>query len=229
MKAIWKDSYTNVLMVIAVACALILTALTIHQQLFPKVSDGTPDALRPRKVKGAAAYAAVGHRMGPANARVTIVEFGDFECPICARFESGALRDVRTKYPADVAVVFRHWPLSIHKFAYPAARASECAADQGRFEPFHDVLYAHPDSLGLLPFSDIATRSGVADLKRFQACIADTARVPAIEADMKAATALGGRGTPTLLINDVLLLGAPKTQELDSLVQAAIRNTAKTR
>ncbi len=162
--------------------------------------------------------------MGRDDTPVTIVEFGDFECPVCHKFENGALRAARTKYAASMAVVFREFPLvAIHRFAYPSARAAECAAEQGRFEQFHDTLYAHTDSLGrLIPFSDIAMRAGVPNMTSFETCNTKSGPVPAIEADIQAAKDLGSRGTPTLLINGMLVGGAPSDAMLDSLIQVAI-------
>jgi protein-disulfide isomerase len=58
--------------------------------------------------------------MGPPGAKVVIIEFADFECPVCAGFVNGALRAVRSEYPNDIAIVFRHWPLEYHHLAYPA-------------------------------------------------------------------------------------------------------------
>jgi hypothetical protein len=121
--------------VVAVAvCAIIMATGTVWARFRPAAASIRQ---APRPVSAAVGNWAdleqAGHRIGPASAKLTIVEFGDFECPACGEFEH-TLQQVRRAYPKDVAVVFRHWPLPYHKLAYPAARAAECAADQGRFE-----------------------------------------------------------------------------------------------
>src|SRR5262245_38577266 len=86
--------------------------------------------------------AAEGPSKGPADARVTIIEFSDFQCPYCEKVARESLRDVFAKYPVDVRLVYRHLPLeSIHGFARGAAEASVCADQQGKFWPFHDRLF----------------------------------------------------------------------------------------
>jgi protein-disulfide isomerase len=161
--------------------------------------------------------------MGPQGAKVTILEFADFECPACRQFEP-TLRAARAKYPSDVAVVFRHWPLPYHHFALPAARAAECANAQGRFEAMHDLLYARQDSLGLKSFASFAADAGVADTAAFDVCNRSGGPVMALAADTTDARQLGGRGTPTVVVNG-LLLGVPNGAALDKAIQDALKST----
>lgn len=151
--------------------------------------------------------------MGPRDAQVTIVVFSDFQCSFCAAMMD-RLQVLRSKYPKDVAVVYRHFPLSIHRQAIPAVRASECAATQGRFETFHNALFARQDSIGLVSWERFAILADVHDLKAFNACNSRTDPIPALVRDTVAGNSLGVKGTPTLLINEVLMEGA---QPLDSL------------
>jgi protein-disulfide isomerase len=157
-------------------------------------------------------------RMGPADAKVKIVEFADFECPACRGFTTGALRGIRAEYPGDVAIFFHHWPLSYHRFAYPAAKAAECANHQARFEQFHDAVYAHQDSLGLITFIEFARIAGVPDTVAFQACIRQPGRVARVDQDAALALAAGGAGTPTVLVNGQRLGGVPDSQALSNYV-----------
>ena len=87
---------------------------------------------------------AAGIRLGPADAPVQVVEFADFQCPYCARFEL-TVKTVREKYPDQVAFTFAHMPLPQHGFAESAARAAECADSQGRFEAMRVALHVNPD------------------------------------------------------------------------------------
>lgn len=164
---------------------------------------------------------AQGHWMGPRDARAVIVEWGDYQCPACRRFHMTLLA-VLEKYPDDVALVYRHWPLASHQFAYPAARAAECAAQQGAFAEFHKRLMETESWLGDA-FARFAADAGVHDLEGFASCLADEDPVPSIEEDIEAVHELGGRGTPTLLINGILLGGTPRTAaELEKRVLTAM-------
>lgn len=165
---------------------------------------------------------ATGHRVGPDDAAITIIEWGDYECPVCKWFHE-QVSLVREKYPNDVALVYRHWPLSTHRFAYPAARAVECAvAHGGSFESFHDQLFTNDNWLGDA-FSQFARNAGVSDVAAFGACIAREEPVGQIESDIAAVRALGGRGTPTLVVNGQVLSGTPSAAQLENLISAVLR------
>ncbi len=158
-----------------------------------------------------------GHRMGPASAALTIIEFGDFECPACAQFSEIA-RPVLRRHQQDVALVFIHWPLPYHRLAYPSARAAECAGEQGRFSEYHDVLYASHDSLGLVPFAELARRAGVRDTSGFSACYRSSAPVAAIDRGAEIARRMQFLGTPTLIVNGKLLAIAPDSAGLEQMI-----------
>ena len=92
-------------------------------------------------------YADGGHRLGPETAAVTIIEFGDYQCPFC-RASEPHLKAIRAKYGNDVALVYRHFPLPGHGSAFPAARGAECAGQQDRFWEFHELLYSTESWIG---------------------------------------------------------------------------------
>jgi protein-disulfide isomerase len=215
----------KVLATVAVLCALTVTALTVRRQF----SSQPPSATRePVFVAGWEDLAASGHALGRVDAPVTILEFADFECPICRQFTNSALRGVRARYGDAVRIVFRHWPLSYHRFAYPAARAAECAGEQNRFFPFHDLIYDKQDSLGLKSFESFAAESGVRDSVAFRACVGANDSVSAVSGDVAAAALAGGTGTPTILVNGLRLPGAPDSVTFDSLIAATIRQRTET-
>lgn len=209
----------NLATAVPVACALIVTGLVVRRELFSSPAATASVALESRTVPDWRSYAR-GQRMGPADAKVTIVEFSDFECPFC-RATAARLRAVRAKYPRDVAVVYRHYPLPYHAHAVEAARASLCAARQGRFEAFHDLLFAQ-DSLGMVPWSRLAQSAGVRDPAGFERCMRLPGPSPEIERDLREGARLGVRGTPTLLVNERLLDGAPPGT-LEEAVERAVR------
>lgn len=165
-----------------------------------------------------------GHRLGTArNAPLTILEFADYECPACAGFEK-TLQAFMTRHPEQVSVVFRNWPLPYHHLAYAAARASECADAQGRYQAFHDILFAVQDSLGILPFDSVAARAGVSDLRTFGGCSWKSAKLDVIERDIAAAHDVGAPGTPTVIANGRMFAALPDSARLESALRAALRS-----
>ena len=138
---------------------------------------------------------------GNPEAAVTIVEYSDFQCPFCARAQP-LLTQVMDKYPDDVRLVFKHFPLSFHKAAKPAAIASVAAAEQGKFWEMHDVLFAQGNKLDAAKMDEYATEAGL-DLERFQKDYTDKKAQygKSVDADMKQGQGVTVRGTPTLFIN----------------------------
>src|SRR5580698_2392514 len=101
----------------------------------------------PKHVTLAVPISALDHRVGAEQARVVVLEYGDFECPICHAIEP-AVRQLRAAHAADVLFVFRHYPLEdAHPHALVAAEAAEAAAAQGQFWPMHDLLLTDPNRL----------------------------------------------------------------------------------
>jgi protein-disulfide isomerase len=140
------------------------------------------------------------HLLGPADARVTLVEYGDFECP-----HSGALHRViqsaRTAFGGNLRFAFRHFPLrSSHPHALTAAKAAEAAAEQGRFWDMHDRLYQRQHELGDDDLSRHAEKIGL-DVARFQRELSARAHEVRIREDLASAARSGASGTPSLFIN----------------------------
>ncbi len=156
---------------------------------------------RPRKTVDAS-----GPGKGPANARVTIVEFADFQCPYCSK-ASDIVKKVAADYPADVRLVFRHFPLSTHPLAPKAAEASACAGEQGHFWEYHDHLFANPRELDETALKAHAVTLGL-DVKPFVECLESGRMKAAVEKDRKAGEALGINGTPAFFINGLPMAGA---------------------
>jgi protein-disulfide isomerase len=178
---------------------VIMTGTVVKKEFFK--SGNAPASRAPEPVKNWTAYLAAGSRIGPSNAPITILEFGDFQCPACRYFATTLWPNVRTEFGDKVSLVFRHWPLSYHKHAYQAAVAAECAAMQGRLEQFHDLLFLKQDSIGLKSMRSFATDARVRDIDAFDRCASRNSPVESIEGDIAAARAAGGTGTPTLVIN----------------------------
>ena len=135
------------------------------------------------------------HIKGGKKAKITLVEYSDFQCPYCGAFEP-TVDQVLEKYPDDVRVVFRHFPLrSIHPNAAPAANASECAAEQGKFWEFHAKLFQNQETLSTTLYSSIAKEIGL-NVSKFDSCVSSNKYASDVQADEASAQSAGGRGTP---------------------------------
>ncbi len=138
------------------------------------------------------------HVRGNVDAPITIVEYSDFECPFCARFQD-TVEQVLAAYPDQVRLVYRHFPLSFHPEAGPAGEASECAADQGKFWEFHDELFANTSNLSANLYRDIATDLGL-NLGDFNDCVSSGKYAAAVSEDQASGLAAGVGGTPHSII-----------------------------
>ncbi len=137
--------------------------------------------------------------LGPKDAPIVLTVFADFECPYCAKIRP-ALDAVRQRFGDRVAIAFKHFPLSFHKHARPAARAAICAREQDGFDAFHDALFDRQVDLGPSLYAQLANELEL-DFNRYDACVKSTRPDLKIDADMEEGRAVGLRGTPTLLIN----------------------------
>jgi protein-disulfide isomerase len=199
-------------------CALVITAAVVRREFFPAPAVAAQPDLKPRPVDNWDELAAAGQRMGPAGAPVQIVEFSDFQCPYCATF-AGTLRKLRAKYPDRVAVLYRHYPIQeIHPYARTAALAAECAGQQGRFEAYHDRLFAQQDSIGSKAWERFAAEAGVGDVDTFTRCVRDERLLANVDRDAKLAEASGIRLTPSLVIDGTLIPGALSETELEKWI-----------
>jgi predicted DsbA family dithiol-disulfide isomerase len=139
------------------------------------------------------------HQEGPPNAPVQMAVFSDFQCPFCRMLEP-TLQRIHERFPRDVVLVFRSYPLDIHPRAFPAAEAAECAAEQGKFWEYHDKLFAEGEDLSDARLMAIATAVGL-DTTRFAECLKSGRMKSRVEASRREANSHGLEGVPALFIN----------------------------
>jgi protein-disulfide isomerase len=161
---------------------------------------------------------------GPKDAKVTIVEYSDFQCPFCSRVYSTLENEVLTQYGDKVRFYFKNFPLtSIHPWAEDAAVASECAFRQGndKFWSMYNGLFTKQDQITKENLreksSDIAKDSGM-DVGKFQQCFDGKQTLDAVHADSNEATALGVNSTPTFFVNGRRLAGAQTADGFKQLI-----------
>jgi hypothetical protein len=136
---------------------------------------------------------------GPANARVTVVEFSDYECPHCA-VAAPILRDIEREFAADVRVLHMHFPLSGHPHAMMASRAAVAAGAQNKFWEYHDLLFQNQEHLETADLERYATQVGL-DLTRFRADMQAPDTERRVAANRREGERLQIDGTPTIYIN----------------------------
>lgn len=145
--------------------------------------------------------------LGPANAPITLVEFGDFQCPYCREWEQQTYQPLLQAYPGKIRFVFRDFPLtSIHPNAMPAAEAAQCANGQGQFWPYHDKLFGS-ENLSDQVYQQYAQDLGL-DMTKFNQCLTSHQYASTIQADSDFATNLGVNSTPTFFVNGLAIVGA---------------------
>jgi len=159
------------------------------------------------------------HLRGPADAPVTVVEYGDFECPYCGQAEP-VLRELLRDF-GDVSYVWRHLPLNdVHLHAQLAAEAAESAAEQGAFWEMHDLLLEHQDALEFDDLVGYAEQLGL-EVPRFEQDLRTREGARRVAEDVDSADLSGVSGTPTFFVNGLRHYGAYDIATLSAAVKAA--------
>jgi protein-disulfide isomerase len=163
------------------------------------------------KVGNAASY-------GDKNAKVTIVEFSDFQCPYC---DQGAkvLADIKKKYGKKVQVAFKQYPLPFHSQAKDAAVAALCMNEQSNelFWKMHDQMFADQSKLAVDSLKATAKSLG-ADAKKFNKCLDDKKYLGQVEKDIQEGQDIGVKSTPTFFVNGQLVAGAMPLDVFSELI-----------
>ena len=160
------------------------------------------------------------HAAGPAEAPVTLVVYGDFECPDSYQAHL-MVKDIQRQMGDSLRVVFRHFPLvRVHPHAHHAAEATEFAASQGRFWEMHDQLFAHQRRLGDANLKQYAEAVGLDAQPLTQALAAGTYRA-AVDEDVAGGTSCGVHRTPILFVNGIGRRGAWDMDELATALERA--------
>jgi protein-disulfide isomerase len=160
------------------------------------------------------------HIRGSEDAPVTLVEYGDYECPYCGQAEV-TIRELLDSFGDDLRYVWRHLPLNdVHEHAQSAAEAAEAAAAQGAFWEMHDELLAHQSSLTPADLGGYAQELGL-DLERFWDELRLREHASRVADDVASADSSGVAGTPTFFINGARHQGTYDIDTLTSAVQKA--------
>lgn len=160
------------------------------------------------------------HVRGNFNAKVTLVEFSDFECPYCGAFHPTVTQALK-EYGNKIRVVYKHFPLSFHPQAQKAAEASECASEQGKFWEMHDKLFENQQLLSVPQFKTWARELKLNGTK-FDSCLDSGKFASKVQADFNEGAAKGVNGTPATFINGQLVSGALPYASIKSVIDQAL-------
>ena len=166
------------------------------------------------------------HIQGNSDAPVTLVEYGDYQCPFCGRAYY-IIKELQKEYGPQLRFVFRNFPLSeMHPLAEPAAEVAEFAGAHGRFWEMHDGLYENQDSLGLPLFVELTDDLGLPETGLRRA-LADHQFLPKIRADFLGGVRSGVNGTPTFFINGIRHEGSYEYEDLAADIDARLARESK--
>ena len=160
------------------------------------------------------------HAQGPADAPLTLVEYGDYECPYCGRAHP-VVRKLQQRLGDRLRFVFRNFPLNtLHEHAGVAAQAAEAAAAQGKFWEMHDILYENQDDLAETDLQQYALKVGV-ELYQFNADLASEKYAKRVRDDFRGGVRSGVNRTPTFFINGVRYNGAHTVEAMLAALESA--------
>ncbi len=188
------------------------------------------DSQEPKTVAANAFALRDANRLGDPKAKITIVEFSDFQCPFCERFHQTVEAQLRQQYvdTGKVAFVYKHSAFLGQESVW-AAQAAECAADQGKFWEFHDMLFAKQNGENVGTFTKdnllkYAKELNDLDMTKFEPCLKNDDTLQRVSGDTQEGGQAGVRGTPTFFINGKPLVGAQPLQVFQQQIDAALGN-----
>ncbi|MBU0624979.1 DsbA family protein [Patescibacteria group bacterium] len=165
------------------------------------------------------------HVLGPDDAEVTLIVYTDFECPFCGRFHP-TLQQALKEYDGQIQTTIRHFPLSFHANARPAANAAECAGEQGKFFEYANALFENQSSLGSDLYQQLAEDLNL-NTSKFSTCLQEQKYDSKISADMSSGITAGVQGTPGTIIlssngEPQMVPGAVPYEQLKAMIDIAL-------
>jgi protein-disulfide isomerase len=154
---------------------------------------------------------------GPADAKVTMVEFADFECPYCRQWYTTVYDRLQATYGSKIRFVYRDFPLSFHADAKPAAIAANCAGAQGRYWDYFRLLFVDPRGLGNAMYQAYAQEVGL-NLSTFNSCLKSGSYDKEISLDFQDGVRMGVNGTPAFFINGRLISGSQPYEAFQQVI-----------
>jgi protein-disulfide isomerase len=155
--------------------------------------------------------------LGPENAPVTIIEFGDYQCPYCKLWYDNVYDRLLANYPGKVRFVYHDFPLDGHPEALPAAEAAQCAGEQNAYWKYHDALFGQQYGLSNTAYKQYAQELGL-DVQAFSSCLDGHRFQAKVKDSYQYAVGLGVGSTPTFYINGIEVIGAQSYETFQQLI-----------
>jgi len=220
---------TPILVVLLVVAAFLIGALWTKVSLLEKggsTSTTITTGAAPTPVPGQKVDVGIGHlqTLGNKNAKVTVIEFSDFQCPFCRSFWRDTLPQIKKEYidTGKVLFAYRHFPLrSIHPGAAPAAEASECANEQGKFWEMHDKIFAEQDKQGqgTIQFTNDDLKKWASEIGlNINSCLDSGKYSKNVTEDEQAGNTATTTGTPTFVVNGQVTVGAQPFESFKAII-----------
>jgi protein-disulfide isomerase len=159
--------------------------------------------------------------MGPKDAKVTLVEFSDYQCPFCGR-EREVIWQIVDKYKDKVRYVFKDFPLSFHRDAQKSAEAAHCAGDQGKYWEYNKKAFESQNALGVDDLKKYAKELGL-DTAKFDKCLDSGAYEAGVKKSLEEGAMAGVSGTPAYFINGIMLSGAQPPEAFVEIIEAELQ------
>lgn len=201
--------------------ALAVVAALIAFQAFGGESDTLPERVATGE----------GRVLGDENAPVTLVEYADFQCPVCKRAQTSVLSQIEQEYVTQglVKIEFRMFPF-LGQESFNAAQAAEAARDQGKFWEYHDALFNAQgrENSGAFTYANLVeiARDVGLDVPLFEQTLASNVHLDAVRAEADAAMAAGINSTPTFFVNGERIVGAQSYETFQEAIEAALADAA---
>jgi protein-disulfide isomerase len=187
-----------------------------------KMMDASPKAHRPKLLEDAVTIPVSGSpTRGPENARITLVEFSDFECPYCS-IAVGEVNTIMSAYPKDIKLIYKQFPLSMHPHAPLAAAASLAADQQGKFWQMHDALFKNFRKLSREHILELAKEIGL-DMDKFTADLDSPKYQAVIKKDLADGETAGVYGTPSFFVNGKHYNGPMSLDAIKPILEAELK------
>jgi protein-disulfide isomerase len=161
---------------------------------------------------------------GPADAKVQLVEFSDFQCPYCSR-AAEVVHRIKEKYGTKVHFLFRQFPLPMHPNARGAAEAALTANSQGKFWEFHDRLFQNQQQLDRAGLEEHAKLAGL-NLPAFKKALDSHQFAPVVDSDLKLGEKVHVNGTPTLFVNGTRIADPTSFEAITEVIETALKGSA---
>ncbi len=160
---------------------------------------------------------------GNTKAKVTLIEYSDYQCPYCANAHPIVLA-LQQKYGSKINFAHKHFPLSFHPYAVPAALAAECAGEQGKYFEYHNILFDSQDKLGTDSVQYLVWAKDLGlDTEKFSSCLSSGKYLQKIQKEQQEGLADGVSGTPTFFIGSQKIVGAQSIDAFSQIIDKALQ------